>query len=85
MSGVIAPPFMTSVLDGGEWSASRPGPFTHGERAPDTQWIGSWVGPRTGQDAEYSRIQSGGYEVLVYVKYILLAEQRQPHVEVSTE
>jgi hypothetical protein len=26
----IAPPFLTSALDGGEWSASRPCPFTHG-------------------------------------------------------
>jgi hypothetical protein len=33
------------------WSASRPGRFTPGERAPDTHWIGSWVGPRAGQDA----------------------------------
>jgi hypothetical protein len=24
-SGGISPPFLTSVLDGGEWSASRPG------------------------------------------------------------
>jgi hypothetical protein len=32
-------------LDGGEWSASRPGRFT-----PGTQWIGGWVGPRTGLD-----------------------------------
>jgi hypothetical protein len=49
-SVVIAPLFLTSVLDESEWSASRPGPFTAGEAAPDTHWIGGWVGPRTGQD-----------------------------------
>jgi hypothetical protein len=31
----IGPRFLTSVLVGGEWSASRPGRFTH--------WKGSWV------------------------------------------
>jgi hypothetical protein len=33
-NGGIAPRILTSVLDGGEWSASRP------ERAPGTHWIG---------------------------------------------
>jgi hypothetical protein len=42
--------FLTSVLVGGEWSASRPGRLTPAERAPDTHWIGGWVGPRTDQD-----------------------------------
>jgi len=37
---------LTSALDGGEWSASRPGRFTIRERDPVTQWIGGWVGPR---------------------------------------
>jgi len=27
---------LTSALDGGEWSASRPGRFIPRERAPDT-------------------------------------------------
>jgi hypothetical protein len=40
--------FLTSALAGGEWSASRPGRFTHGERVPGTQWIGSWVDLRAG-------------------------------------
>jgi hypothetical protein len=35
----MVPPFLTSVLDGGEWSASRPGRFTSGERAPGTHWM----------------------------------------------
>jgi hypothetical protein len=31
-SGDIAPPFLTSAKDGGEWSASCSGRFTPGER-----------------------------------------------------
>jgi hypothetical protein len=31
---------LTSALDGGEWSASRPGRFIPRERAPGTRWIG---------------------------------------------
>jgi hypothetical protein len=42
--------FLTSALDGGEWSASRPGCFTGGERAPGTHWIEGLVGPRAGLD-----------------------------------
>jgi hypothetical protein len=42
--------FLTSVLFGREWLASRPGRFTPGERAPDTHWIGDWVGPTAGLD-----------------------------------
>jgi hypothetical protein len=45
----------TSVLDGGEWSASRPGRFTPRERAPGTHWIGGWVGPRDILDAVVKR------------------------------
>jgi hypothetical protein len=43
--------FLTSVLDGGEWSASRPGRFAPTERAPGTHWRGGWVGPRAVLDA----------------------------------
>jgi hypothetical protein len=39
--------FLTSALDGGEWSASRPGRFTH--------WTGGWVGPRACLDAVSKR------------------------------
>jgi hypothetical protein len=43
------------ALYGGEWSASRPGRFTPRERAPGTQWIRDWVGPRTVLDAVVKR------------------------------
>jgi hypothetical protein len=36
----------TSALEVDKWSASRPGRFTPGERAPGTHWVGSWVGPK---------------------------------------
>jgi hypothetical protein len=42
--------FLTSALAEGEWSDSRPGCFTPGERAPGTHWIGGWVDPRAGLD-----------------------------------
>jgi hypothetical protein len=45
--------FSTSALDGGEWSASRPGrAFTPGERTPGAHCTGGWVGPRAGLDSE---------------------------------
>jgi hypothetical protein len=45
--------FSTSALDGGEWSASRPGrTFTPGERTPTTHWTGGWVGPRASLDTQ---------------------------------
>jgi hypothetical protein len=42
--------FLTSALVGGEWSASRSGRFTPGERVPGTPQIGGLVGPRTDLD-----------------------------------
>jgi hypothetical protein len=39
---------LDSEIVGSEWSALHPGRFTPGERAPDSQWIGSWMGPRFG-------------------------------------
>jgi hypothetical protein len=42
--------FFTSPLAGGEWSASRPGRFTPGERAAGTHWIGVWADPKAGLD-----------------------------------
>jgi hypothetical protein len=49
-SGGTAPLFLTSGLDGCEWSASRPGRCNPGEIAIGTHWIGGWVGPRAGLD-----------------------------------
>jgi hypothetical protein len=37
--------FLTSALDGSEWSASHPS-----RKEPGTHWIGGWVGPRVGLD-----------------------------------
>jgi len=42
--------FVTSALDGVEWSALCPGFFNPGERDPDIHCIGGWVGPRAGLD-----------------------------------
>jgi hypothetical protein len=41
---------LTSVLVGGEWSASRTRRFTPRERARGAHWIGSWVDPRASLD-----------------------------------
>jgi hypothetical protein len=38
--------FLTSVLDGGEWLASRPGRFTPGEKPLYTHSIEDWMNPR---------------------------------------
>jgi hypothetical protein len=50
-NGGRAPPFLTSALDAGEWSVTRPGRFTLVEVAPGTHCMGGWVGPRAGLDA----------------------------------
>jgi hypothetical protein len=47
--------YLTSALDGGEWSASRPGRFTPRERDPGTHWIGGWGGPRAVLDTVVKR------------------------------
>jgi hypothetical protein len=39
-NGGIAPLFLTSALNGGEWSASCPGRFNNRNRAPSTNRIG---------------------------------------------
>jgi hypothetical protein len=41
---------LTSALVGGDWSASRPGHFTPGERASRTHRIRGWVDPTAGLD-----------------------------------
>jgi hypothetical protein len=47
--------FVSSALDGGERSVSRPGRFAHGVVTPDTNRIGGWVGPRTGLNRATNR------------------------------
>jgi hypothetical protein len=42
----MAPPFITSALDGDEWLAPRFSGFTLGEISPGTNWTGDWMGPR---------------------------------------
>jgi hypothetical protein len=42
--------YLASALDGGEWSASRPGRFTPKEKAPYIHCIGGWMSPRTIMD-----------------------------------
>jgi hypothetical protein len=55
-SGGIAPRILlTSALDRGEWSASRPDRFIPRERVAGTHWIGGWVGPRAIMDAVVKR------------------------------
>jgi hypothetical protein len=44
--------FFTLALVGVQWSASRHGRFTSGERTNDNHWKGGWLGPRTGLDVE---------------------------------
>jgi hypothetical protein len=47
--------FSTTALNGGEWSASRPGlalPPLPRERTPGTHCTGGWVGPSAGLDKE---------------------------------
>jgi hypothetical protein len=47
-NGGIAPPFLTSAPDGGQWSTSCHGRFNPGARTSGTHYIGGWVGPRAG-------------------------------------
>jgi hypothetical protein len=56
--GGIPPPFLTSTLDRGEWSASHSGHFTAGEIAPFTHWIGGCTGSRARLDAVESNQES---------------------------
>jgi hypothetical protein len=65
---------LTLALVGGEWSASRPGRFTPGERAPGPQWTGGWVDPRASevdtcsvkkQDKQQKVYADGKYNLLI--------------------
>jgi hypothetical protein len=48
---VLLLPFLTSALDGGEWSASRFSRFASGQRVPGIHRIGGCVGPKIVLDA----------------------------------
>jgi hypothetical protein len=48
--GVLIHVFLNSALILGEWSASCPGGFILGKRAPGTRCIGDWLGPKTDLD-----------------------------------
>jgi hypothetical protein len=53
--GGIALSYLTSALDGVEWSDSRPAPLAPGKEPPGTHWIGAWVGLRAGLNAMEKR------------------------------
>jgi len=63
---------LTSALDGGEWSASRPSRFTPRERAPSTHWIGGWVGPRAVLDATTTGVICNSNDTSVGTKLLCL-------------
>jgi hypothetical protein len=54
-SGSIAPPFLTSALDGGEWSHLCCCYVFPGEGAYSTHWVGGWMSSRAGMDAVEKR------------------------------
>jgi hypothetical protein len=55
--GGIAPSFLTSAVDGGEWSASLPARFYRRELPPPpgNNCVGDWVSPRVSLDAMEKR------------------------------
>jgi hypothetical protein len=62
------PPFLTSVLNGGEWSGSLPGIFTSRETAPGTHWTVGRVGPRAAVGvAEKRKIPAGNRTLAVHL------------------
>jgi hypothetical protein len=58
---------VTSALDGGEWSASRPGRFTPRERDPGTHWIG-----RKNWSISYNCFAMANCHILVNTDYTTL-------------
>jgi hypothetical protein len=77
---------LTSALDESEWSASHTGRFTPRERAPGTNWIGSWMGPRAGLEAVVKRKIRILGAVLNYAQgqlYLTLALDRRSELHTS--
>jgi hypothetical protein len=64
-NGALLSPFLTSILDGGEWSDSRPGRFTPGKQPPvpivqEAGWASEpvWTLWRREQSLSPTRIQT---------------------------
>jgi hypothetical protein len=75
-NGSIAPPFLTSPLDGGQWSDTRSGRFKPGERTRSTHLIGGWVGLRAVQDAmeKINSLVPDGIQTPVTLPVVILTE-----------
>jgi hypothetical protein len=56
----MAPPFLNSALDGGEWSASHPGRFTPRETAQATHLTGGCMGHTADLDTGEEKLASTG-------------------------
>jgi hypothetical protein len=61
---------LTSALDGGQWSTSRPGCFTPGERSPDVRLDMRLGGPqgrydRDGKDKKQISVPTGNRTTVV--------------------
>jgi hypothetical protein len=54
-----------------EWSASRPGCFTTGERALDTHCVGGWVGPRASLDDRKRKFLTLPWLVIKFVNMVV--------------
>jgi len=63
--------FLTSALDGGQWSASHSGRFTAGERVPRYPLDGGWVRPTAGLEAVAKMKNRNQTQVLQPVAYSL--------------
>jgi hypothetical protein len=62
--------FLTSALEGGEWSASHSSCFTPRERGPSIHWTGDWVGPRASLDkVEKRKIPPNPDHPAIYINF----------------
>jgi hypothetical protein len=61
--GGKGPPFLTSALDGGDWSASCPRRFIPKEIASGIHWIGRCVDPRAGLNFTEKRKSPAGTQI----------------------
>jgi hypothetical protein len=59
---------LISALAGGECSASRPGCFTPGERAPGAHWLGGWVGLIVGKCINTSKFFTFIFTIRIKLK-----------------